>query len=292
MATAEVLRTPVPRRTASYVPPFVATSLVLAAEWLVFHERLRALTLNRESVQTYVLIVSAALLLLASRRLKLSHAIDAGGIALVTTSLTALIALDAAHRPYAPTTPLLMAVCTYGLARTLFGAAQRKPFAFPSAYLLLMTPIPTPVVVLIDMPLQNLSAALAAHATALFGVPVQRTGTIIGLAHSEISLRIIGDCNGLHSAIAIFAVATLLGWLLQARPLQWLTLIASGILLSYAANIVRLTTVLLLLNHYGEHFAQHLSTFEALYGALLFALCVFALLKIARWIGCKQFREL
>src|SRR5438309_5090362 len=270
----------------------LAVGAVLLLEGVLFRERLVAMTLQSQTVQWFVFAVSAVLLLAQARRVQLARELQPAGIALVLISCSGLLLLDALKRPWIPTTPLLLAVCTFGSMWALFGAAEAKRELFPSAYLLLMTPLPTLLTVTIDLPLQNLSAALAAGAAGVFGIATDRAGTTIGLAHSEISLRIIGDCNGLRSAIAMLAVSILLAWLLRARFWKAVALVLGAVAIAYAANIVRLASILALVSKFGDRFVSHLHTFEMWGDAVLFLASVALVFQFARVLGCRTFREI
>ncbi|GAC1648248.1 MAG: hypothetical protein NVS9B15_06900 [Acidobacteriaceae bacterium] len=258
---------------------------------LVFRERLADLAVQNQSFEYFALCVSLILLLLQARRAT-SSPVRWPGVVLAGAALAALVGLNAWKRPIVSSTPMLMATCTLGMVWALFGSREARRQLFPSAYLLLMTPLPVFIVVVIDLPLQVMSAALASNVAGFLGIATERSGTVIGLHGTEISLRIIGDCGGLHSAYAMVAVTVLLGWLLQASFRKHVALVFAGIAVAYAANILRLTTMIALLNRFGQAFVAKLPAFESWFGASLFALCVTVVYFLARRMGCKQFRDL
>ena len=280
------------RSTATSVYSVVSVALVLLLEGVLFRERLFAMTLQSSTIQSFVLALSAVLLLAQARRVQLARELQPMGILLVSMGCAGLLLLDALKRPWIPTTPFLLAICTFGSMWALFGAAEAKRELFPSAYLLLMTPLPTLLTVTIDLPLQKMSAALAAHAAQLVGIATERSGTTVGLAHSEISLRIIGDCNGLRSAIAMIAVSILLAWLLRARFWKALAIVVGAVAIAYGANIVRLASILALVSRFGDRFVGHLHTFELWGDAVLFLASVALVFQFARVLGCRTFREI
>lgn len=281
----------------SYLPISVGgTAAALISICLVFRERISDLALQNHSIEYFVLATSAVLLLLGLRCSPMVTSRDLRdlfpGVLLIAAGLSGLLLLDWSKRPIVSSTPVLIAMTVAGTVWALFGFAEARRQIFPVGYLLCMTPLPVLLVVAIDLPLQLLSTALACNAANLLGIPAQRWGTTVRLQDSQVSLRIIGDCNGLRSAIAISAITLLLGWLLQASFIQRVLLLGAGVVFAYAGNILRLTTILALLSYFGEKFVAVLPRFEEWYGAAIFAAALGLLYLTARWMGCTRFREI
>ena len=296
--SSQAILNPSLKSTPGMVPAWFVTvgSMVaaLAALLFVFRERIAALTLQNQSIGYFVLAAASVLLLLGVRRSFITANFRDVGIGSLITALGlgGLVLLDAWKRPIVSSTPTLIAITAFGIVWALFGRSEAWRQRFPIGYLLLMTPLPVVLVIMIDLPLQVLSTSLACRTVRLIGVAVEQFGTTVRLHNSELSLRIIGDCNGLRSAFAMFAVALLLGWMLQASYPKKVVLLTAGLAFAYAGNILRLTTILVLMNHYGQKFVAILPRFEAWYGALVFAAAVGLLFLTARWMGCARFREI
>ncbi len=295
MSTAAALHEPSHYFKATANPvSLLSSAAAYTAALFLFRERLAQLSHQNNSIEYFVLATSMFVLLAGSRTAVFTTQLRdlVAGMAVLLTGISGLILLDAWKRPLISSTPFLLALTTLGILWTLFGAREARRQAFPISYLLLMTPLPVVLVVRVDLPLQILSAELARRATKLLGIAAERWGTTVRLPHSELSLRIIGDCDGLHSAVAMAAIALLLGWLLHASLAKRLLLLCAGLLLAYAGNILRLTTILVLLHRYGQRFAGFLPHFDSWYGAFIFALTTGLLLVTARCLGCVQFREI
>lgn len=268
--------------------------LILAAIVTLFWARLGDLLHNGTSIAPFVLAVSCILLFLGVRQMPMTTSLShgKGGLALLLGSLFAIVLEDAYKIPIVSTTPLLMAGCMAGVLGTLYGDAALRRERFPLLYLLLMTPVPVVLNVLIDVPLQIASAMLATSFVRALGVPAERYGTTVSMHNGELALRIIADCNGMRSGIAMVALAVLLGWLLRASPGKWIALVLAGVAVAYAANIARLTSLLLLLDKLGVRFEAILPRAEEWIGAVLFIASLGGLALVARGMGCVRFRAL
>lgn len=272
----------------------LALAVTLAAVFTLFWARLHDLVHNGTSIAPFVLTVSCLLLLLGLRQAPMSRSLGQGkiGLALLLGSLCALVLEDAYKVPIVSTAPLMMAGCMAGMVGALYGDAAMRRQRFPLLYLLLMTPVPVILNVLIDVPLQIVSAMLATSVVRALGVSAERIGTTVRMHNGELALRIIADCNGMRSGVAMLALAVLLGWLLRASAGKWVALVVAGVALAYAANIARLTSLLLLLDKMGVRFEAMLPRAEEWIGAGLFVASVGALVLVARGMGCVRFRAL
>lgn len=147
------------------------------------------------------------------------------------------------------TMPLILA----GIVGTVYGMKTLRIAAAPIAILVFAIPFPEHAIGFLAMPMQQVSAVLAAVAAPLLGLPVVREGIILNLRGFD--FVVAQECSGMHSLIALLLTGLViveLSGLRSARRTAAIAIIAPLVLF---ANVVRLLVVLLLAEYLGADFA-------------------------------------
>lgn len=148
---------------------------------------------------------------------------------------------------------LTMPVILAGIVGTVYGMKTLRIAAAPIAILVFAIPFPEHAIGFLAMPMQQVSAVLAAVAAPLLGLPVVREGIILNLRGFD--FVVAQECSGMHSLIALLLTGLViveLSGLKSARRTAAIVIIAPLVLF---ANVVRLLVVLLLAEYLGADFA-------------------------------------
>lgn len=149
---------------------------------------------------------------------------------------------------------MLLGVLT-GAILYLGGFPMLRRLWFPLVFLAFMVPLPDPVNNAITFFLKMRVAAASTDIASLIGVPVIRQGSNILLSHMR-ELTVDAVCSGLKSLISLLAFATLFTYACRLRGYKRLILFCSAIPIALAANVVRITTLIVVANSYGTRIAS------------------------------------
>lgn len=199
---------------------------------------------------------------------------SAWGFALLVPAL-ALHAVDAGmHTQLLSAAALMLALP--GLSLLLLGTTRTRAIAFPLSFLFLALPIPLAFTEQIHWNLRLIATAATSTIVPWFGIPVYVEGTTLHMANGAV--EIADACSGFSTLYASVAVACLTAYTAGSMGRRILVL-ASAVPLAIAANLVRVTGLVLLVVWQGSDI---LDTFvHPLSGMLTFALA----LPVIFWLG-------
>jgi exosortase len=170
---------------------------------------------------------------------------------------------------------IAMLVCLVSGLAFIFGWARMKVMAFPTAFLLLMIPIPAVLFNPVAFPLQLLSSRFGEWALVACDVPVLREGNVIQLANT--SLEVAEACSGIRSLISLLALAIIYGYFAESRVRVRVVLALSAVPVAIAANAIRVAGTGLAAHYYGAEASE--GFFHSFSGWLVF-LVAFAMLFV------------
>lgn len=127
------------------------------------------------------------------------------------------------------------------LALQFLGTEKTRPLIFP--IFLLSFAIPLPAFERLGILLQGLSASGATELTALFGMDVSSTGNSITIGGDTYNVALA--CSGLNRIMPLFSLTALLAYFVQGPILKRVILLFLVIPFALGANILRITTTLL-----------------------------------------------
>jgi len=209
------------------------------------------------------------------RRLRhLPRSASAWGFAVLVPAL-ALHALDAGmHTQLLSAVTLVVALP--GLSLLFLGWPRTQAILFPLAFAAFMVPIPLSLMAPAHMQLREIATSSVTWLTPLFGVPVFAEGTTVHLPNA--SLLIADACSGFSTVYASVAVALVTAYV-SADPRRRLLVLVAAAPVAIAANIVRVTLIVLLVWWQGREVLA--TPLHSLTGMLTFALA----LPLIFWLG-------
>jgi exosortase len=139
---------------------------------------------------------------------------------------------------------------------------------FPSAFLLLMIPIPAILFNQITFPLQLLASKVAAAVLPLLGVPILREGNVINLP--AMTLEVAEACSGIRSLMSLVTLAIIYGYLTERRVALRVVLALASVPIAVAANSVRIIGTGLLVQYWDPGKAE--GYFHASWGWIIFVI--------------------
>ncbi len=184
-------------------------------------------------------------------------------------------------------TRLSLVLMLAGLILTLQGRVRLRYLGFPLGFLCFMIPLPTLIYNQVTLPLQSLATRTGDWLLAATGIPVLRQGNLIVLPAAV--LDVIAACSGIRSLLALLALATGYGYLME--PVIWRrwVLIAAMIPLAVISNGLRIALTGLLTYWIGaaaSHGLWHLLT-----GMQVFVVAVLGMVLLQRLLARLPSRE-
>ena len=177
-------------------------------------------------------------------------------------------------------------ITLYGLVLYLMGPAAARIVRFPAVLLVLAFPIPGKLYLELVVPLKLFVSQGAAWLLRQAGYDVVRQGNIL-IFHS-LQIGVTEACAGLSSLMTILALSVFYGYLRIRRFGLRLIVVLAGLLLVFAANILRVTALSAVAVRWGQESA--FGGTHALWGVLVFAACVLGLLAVTACVSRLEAR--
>jgi len=174
-----------------------------------------------------------------------------------------------------------------GLVIYFLGWRFFRAVLFPSAFLILMIPIPAILFNQITFPLQILASKLAALVLPLAGVPVLREGNVIHLP--AMSLEVAQACSGIRSLLSLMTLAIIYGFLTETRIAIRIFLALASIPIAVAANSLRIVGTGLTVQYWGPERAE--GFFHLFSGWLIFVVSLAMLFLLHQLLRLGEHAE-
>ncbi|QHI99980.1 exosortase B [Xylophilus rhododendri] len=135
------------------------------------------------------------------------------------------------------------------------GAAALKAQWFSLFFLLFMVPLPGQIVDLVTMPMKIAVSYVAENLLYTLGYPIARVGVILQIG--QYKLLVADACAGLHTLLTLEALGLLYLNLVRRDSVFRNTGLALLIVpISFTANVIRVTTLVLITYHFGDAAGQ------------------------------------
>ncbi len=170
-----------------------------------------------------------------------------------------------------------------GLILYFYGKPLMRSFLFPISFFIFAIPLPFVFLEKVAYSLQSLSAYYPALFIEMLGIPVTRIGADIQL--NDASFFIGLPCSGMNSIISLLALTTVFVYILRCPVYKKIVVLSVAIPIAIFANILRITSLLLIANAYGAETADRF--FHALFSPLLFIIAFIFLIFVSILIGCE-----
>ena len=177
----------------------------------------------------------------------------------------------------------------YGLTLYLAGWGWAKELWFACAFLLFMIPL-TFLEERVSFPLRMFGASVAVGVLNLFGMGVIQQGTaIVSQAGVFAPLGVDDPCSGIRSLVALMALTSLYGYVTMDRGWKKWVLFGASIPLAVLGNLVRIITVALVAQGFGQEFAMKL--YHDYSGFIIFSLAILSMMALGASLNL-HYREL
>jgi len=172
----------------------------------------------------------------------------------------------------------------YGLTGLVWGARWLKATFFPHFLFLFCVPMAS-LSEKIAFPLRLLATWITVGlAQTVLGIDVAQNGTSIWEPTGRYQYEVAAACSGLRSLTAIFALATIYGFIEFKKNWQRLVIMASAFPLAVAGNVVRLAGIIVTAETFGQ--AAGNSLHESTWFSLLpYVPPIVGLLALGHWLG-------
>ena len=164
-----------------------------------------------------------------------------------------------------------------GALLLLRGPAALRLAWFPVLYFVFMVPLPGMLVDAITGSLKGMIANIVEALLYQIGYPIARSGVILSIGPYQ--LQVADACSGLHSMFSLSALGTLFMYIMaRASRLHNAIMLAAILPIAFAANIVRVMTLVLVTFYLGDEAGQGFLHGAAGMVLMLVALAFFFLL--------------
>ena len=151
---------------------------------------------------------------------------------------------------------------------SLYGASLIRTLWFPLLYLAFVIPIPGWVLDQMTAPLKEIASASTTQILQLFGIPIVREGVTLYVA--QYSLLVEDACSGMNAMAGLMALGLFYSYIVHGSSWRYCLVLAVMIIpIAIAANIIRITILVLLTYYAGNEAAQ--GFLHGLAGMVLFA---------------------
>jgi exosortase B len=156
---------------------------------------------------------------------------------------------------------------------------------FPVFYLIFMVPLPGTVVDALTEPLKHWISIIVVDLLHAVGYPIGRSGVMITVGRYE--LLVADACSGLNSMFSLAALGALFIHIMGRKSrLHTAVLVLAIVPIAFAANIVRVVSLVLITYHFGDAAGQGFLHGAAGIVLMLVALLAFFALDwaLSRWL--------
>jgi exosortase B len=167
----------------------------------------------------------------------------------------------------------------------LKGSQGLRAAWFPVFYLVFMVPLPGTVVDALTEPLKHWISILVVDVLHALGYPIGRSGVMITVGRYE--LLVADACSGLNSMFSLAALGALFIHIMGRKGrLHTALLVLAIVPIAFAANIVRVVSLVLITYHFGDAAGQGFLHGAAGIVLMLVALLAFFALDwcLTRWL--------
>ncbi|MDX1950830.1 MAG: exosortase/archaeosortase family protein [Verrucomicrobiota bacterium] len=147
-------------------------------------------------------------------------------------------------------------LCLYGIIGVTWGAGMLRAIFFPFFLFAFCVPLGT-LSELITFPLRLVATKFSSFiCDTILGINLIQRGTQIFSADGTFQYEVAAACSGLRSLTAIVALATIYGFMTFQSAGKRALVILAAFPLALAGNIVRLTTIIIVAEAFGQKYGN------------------------------------
>jgi exosortase len=176
---------------------------------------------------------------------------------------------------------LVVVACalTLLLLRRCFGSDAMRRCVFPVLFFLLAVPWPTPVEAFVVEKLTRVNVAIVIEALQLFGIPAVAHGNVIQVPAGFVGVE--EACSGIRSMQAVLMLSLAFGEWYRLQVKSRASVVGAGILIAFALNAARTTTLSALTASGGSDLAAR---YHDLTGVVLLLGCF----TLVWWVSARS----
>jgi exosortase len=172
---------------------------------------------------------------------------------------------------------MALVLLIWGVPFYLLGWEVAKSLMFPCAYLIFC--IPLNFLDSITFPLRMISTVFSTALLNGLGLPVEQSGTrIVCLAAGGFNLEVADPCSGLRSLMAMTALTSVYAYVTQKTLLKKWILFLCSIPIAMVGNMIRITTIALVAQAFGQKIAMNL--YHDYSGYIVFAAAITLMVSV------------
>ena len=189
---------------------------------------------------------------------------------------------------YIPPHSLVAFGYTSGVVLMFGGTRLFRAALFPIALMWFVNPIPHIFNVLVDLPLQRVSAHVARAFAMALGQPLSPDQMRLMFTPSY-GMFIAPGCNGIRGAVTMGFVALVAGYIYRFRWYAHAAVVAGAVLLGYVFNFARLSLLVIyyIIGLHIPRLQNRAKLADYIIGACLFLLATQILFLVIRRLGSK-----
>ena len=165
-----------------------------------------------------------------------------------------------------------------GLIMITLGKEFFKKLAFPLFFLISMIPLPLALIASMSFRLKIFAAQVSKVLMNNIGIPTIREGSILRTAHAM--LMVEDPCSGIRSLVALISLGALAAYFSSLSRPRKIILFLSSIPIAVGTNIIRITSLGLVSEIYGEKYAMGI--FHDTMGILVFVFAFLGLMFVQK----------
>lgn len=168
------------------------------------------------------------------------------------------------------------------------GWSALRALWFPLLFMLFMIPLPGLLVEIITGTLKQHVSGVAEDILYIAGYPIARVGVMLSIG--QYKLLVADACSGLNSMFSLSALGLLYLYMMRYRSWLHIGLMLLSILpIAFAANVIRVITLVLITYYFGDEAGQGFAHMAA--GMVLFVVALLLLLAFDQLLRITLFRR-
>jgi exosortase B len=175
-----------------------------------------------------------------------------------------------------------------GLGWMLLGRRALRTLAFPIAFTVFVIPVPGTMLDQLLLPLKQLVSAIVDNGLHAVGYPIARNGVVLMIGQYD--LLIADACSGLNSMVALSGLGLIYTYVVGRARWHNVLLLLSVLPVAFAANVIRVMTLLLITYYFGDEAGRAFHSSAAWLEILLAFVGFFAVDNLLGWLSIVRAR--
>lgn len=169
-----------------------------------------------------------------------------------------------------------------GLGWMLLGRQALRTLLFPVAFTVFVIPVPGTMLDQLLLPLKQLVSVIVDNGLHVLGYPIARNGVVLMIGQYD--LLIADACSGLNSMVALTGLGLIYTYVVGRARSHNALLLLSVLPVAFAANVIRVMTLLLVTFYFGDEAGRAFHSSAAWLEILLAFAGFFAVDSLLGWL--------